>query len=808
MSDADKTRSQLLQELAEARRQIAELKAASAPAPNDNAERYRIVSELTADRAYAIAVDPTGTLAPAWVSDIFTSITGYSIDEILAQQDWSTLIHSDDLPGMSAHYAALCAGRPDAREFRVIAKSGETRWVRNHARPVWDEDQSRVVLIYGATQDITEYKRAEEALRENKRQYALAVNAGKVGVWNWNLATGEMYLDPILKAMLGYRDDEIRNYMNEWGRLVHPDDINMMIEETRAHIAGEKPEYECEHRMMHKDGSIRWFMTRGTALRDKDGNAYTIAGTDTDITERKRAEEALRESEARYRAVIEDQTEFICRFKSDGTLTFVNRAYCDYHSKSCEEIIGSTFIPVIPDEDYQNARRSIAALTPQNPVGTFELRVILTGGETRWQRWTVRAIYDPSGAFVEFQSVGRDITERKRAEEALARRTRALAALRETALDFGAELELPSLLRRVMTHAVDLFDADRGGAIYLYEPGEDVLRLTESSHMSKGYTGTTLRPGEGVAGRVFQTRQPFAVNDYSVWEGRAAIYAGAPPASVLGIPLSWQERVFGVLDLYADPLKRTFGPDDLWLAEMFAALPALAIRNARLFEEVRRQREQLRTLTVQLSEAEESERRRLAAALHDLVGQSLTVLGINLKIIETQVTGTTPKEVHAYLGDSMGLVKQITENVREVMVDLRPPVLDDYGLMVALHWYGDRIATRAGITVDVAGEEPVPPLPGPINDVLFRIAQEALTNVTKHAQATQVKIALISDDATIRLGIEDNGVGFDLRHRTEIDERPHWGVITMIERAETIGGRCRIESQPGQGTRVTVEVAR
>ena len=153
-----------------------------------------------------------------------------------------------------------------------------------------------------------ERKQTERELRESQERYALATSAGHVGAWDWNLETDEIYLDPNLKAMLGYADHEIRNHLDEWGRFVHPDDVEEVMAKANAHLEGLTPHYEVAHRMLHKDGSIRWFLARGTAMRDADGKPYRVLGTDTDITERKRAEEELRKHREHLEELIEART--------------------------------------------------------------------------------------------------------------------------------------------------------------------------------------------------------------------------------------------------------------------------------------------------------------------------------------------------------------------------------------------------------------------------------------------------------------------------------------------------------------------
>jgi signal transduction histidine kinase len=281
----------------------------------------------------------------------------------------------------------------------------------------------------------------------------------------------------------------------------------------------------------------------------------------------------------------------------------------------------------------------------------------------------------------------------------------------------------------------------------------------------------------------------------------------------MGVPIHIRERVIGFMNVNS-ATHGFFKESDAERLQALADQAGVAIENARLFGSVNQQREQLRALTARLAEAEEVERRQLARELHDQAGQNLTALSLNLRMAHNQIskaeklTEEKIEQVGTRLDDSLALVKETTKRIRNVMDYLRPPALEEYGLVAALRWYGQEFTSRTNIAVMVQGEEPEPRLSAFTETALFRIAQEALTNVSSHAQATQVEVKLTVDQAMVCLVIADNGVGFEFEHPAKRDERQHWGLLNMVERAQAVGGQCRVESAPGEGTRVIVEVKR
>ena len=217
--------------------------------------------------------------------------------------------------------------------------------------------------------------------------------------------------------------------------------------------------------------------------------------------------------------------------------------------------------------------------------------------------------------------------------------------------------------------------------------------------------------------------------------------------------------------------------------------------------------ERLRQLSRRLFETGESERRRLARELHDRIGQNVTALNLNLNMLRGELPSDLLEKVGARLNDCDTLLFHTGQLVRDIMIDLRPPGLDELGLFAALNEHARQFSSRTGCSATVSGTAVMPRPPPATEITLFRIAQEALINIAKHAGATEVAVTLESGTDTVILTVADNGHGFDVAARLA-QAGPSLGIVGMRERAESIGARLRVESAPGHGTRVIVEAPR
>ena len=221
---------------------------------------------------------------------------------------------------------------------------------------------------------------------------------------------------------------------------------------------------------------------------------------------------------------------------------------------------------------------------------------------------------------------------------------------------------------------------------------------------------------------------------------------------------------------------------------------------------LRRSAEQLTALSRRLVEIQEAERRQLSRELHDRVGQNLTALSINLDILKTSLAEESYAEQRGRIEDSARLLEGTVDSIENVMSELRPPMLDDYGLLPALQWYAQDFSRRTGIDVRVTGRDDPERLTPEIEITLFRVSQEALTNVAKHAHATQVEIVLEHSARECVMSITDDGIGIASAPSRSSGSRPRLGMVTMRERAQAIGGRFQVRAMAGGGTQVAITI--
>ena len=340
-----------------------------------------------------------------FVSQSWEEMTGQTAEQT-RHFGWLEAIHPDDRDRPRAVWLAAAAEkRPYSSEFRVRTRDGRYRHFQTRGVPILAADGSIREWI-GTNTDITERRESENALREGQLRYQLATRAGGAGVWELDLATGDMYIDPQLKAILGYEDHEIRNHLDDWMQRHDPRDVGRVKADAAAYAAGASTDYEDEHRMVHKDGSIRWFLARGRMIVGP-GERRRLIGTDTDVTARKWEATALREVEGRHRAMLLAVPDLMFVLDKDGV-------YVDFHAPDpallvvpADRLIGRNVREVFPPELAERVTRCLAETRASGEPRTLEYDTAIDGKVRHWEARVV-----PCGPD-KVLSIVRDVTERK-----------------------------------------------------------------------------------------------------------------------------------------------------------------------------------------------------------------------------------------------------------------------------------------------------------------------------------------------------------------------------------------------------------
>jgi len=755
-----------------------------------------------------------------FLNPAFIRTFGYTLQDIPVLENWWQLAYPD--PEYRQWVAttwqehldkAKLTGDPfESMEVKVRCKKGDSRIVVVSETSLVGSFAGTHLVIF---HDITERKQAEEAVEIERNFARLIMNSMGQGLTVTDEHSCFEYVNPAYAHMTGYNPQDLLGKTP--ADLTIQGSLPILKEAASKRNLGETSTYEID--LKHRDGHPVPVMITGVPRRDGERINGTIAFI-TDLTERKRAEEALQESERRYRdratelETIMDIAPVALWMAQDPDCHVLvgNRAANELHRIQPDQ--NPTLTPaigqILKPERLKLLHNGVEITPNELPlqvcaskgieIRDFESQIVFEDGRVVHEIGNAKPLFDekgkPRGAVGAFMNV----TGMKQVEEELRRRVEELDALQRTVFDITAAQTLPGLLQSIVERACQLVGAP-GGALYLADPVKQEVRCEISYKTPGNYVGVVLKYGEGVAGRVAQTGQPFSIGNYKTWVGRAQSYElDRPFSTVLGVPLIWGGQVYGVIDVLHYAEGKTFSQADMDLLNIFAGHAAIAIENSRLLEASQAGEAQVRILSARLAEAEENERRRIARELHDQVGQSLSALSINMNIMHSQVPEYLPG-FKRRLVDSLMLIDQTTDHIRHLMSELRPAVLDDYGLKAALDWAVGAIAKRSNLKLQVEGE--CKRFPPRVEIALFRIGQEALGNIVRHAHARNVRVLLSQEGPEMTMTISDDGVGFD-PGRVEATERFGWGLRLMAERAESIGATLQVGSTIGKGTSITV----
>ncbi|MGI9069263.1 MAG: PAS domain S-box protein [Pyrinomonadaceae bacterium] len=702
--------------------------------------RLRLFRTLIDRSSDAIEVIDPNTLRFLDCNESAYHDLGYSREEFLS------LSVCDIDPLLDERKAARLIEEMDASGFVIFEsihrrKDGSTFPVEINLKIVRLERDYRLAVV----RDTTERKLGEEALRQAEQKYRSIFENASEGIFQSTPDGRYIAANPALARMLGFASPEdLIHTRQDISRQTYLDPTRR--EKFKRELGEQGALRGFEHQVFRKDGSRIWISVNARAVRDEGGEIQYYEGTAQDITDRKRAEEALRESEERYRELFENAKDAIFVQDLGGVYISVNRAAETLSGYDRKEIIGKHFDQFVAPEYLPLACANLAKKLPNEEQTAYEIEVIARNGRRVPVELSSGVIFK-QGVPVGIQGIARDITKRKRAED-----------------DLRQQKEI---LQKIFDHIPVM--------IRLTGPDGDVQLVNREYERTTGWSLEEIQ------------KEPLKIF--------AELYPDKHERQLI------LDRIARATGEWGD--FRTRGRDGRVIDTSWANIRLSAGMSLGIGQDIsvrKRAEETLRSYSRQLIEAQEAERQHIARELHDQVGQVLTAVRINLQTIWNLCETA---ESRSLVDQGVAAIDTALEQVRNLSFELRPSLLDDLGLVSALRWYSDQYTQRTGIRTRSVTNLPEGQtrLRRELETACLRIVQEALTNVVRHAKAKNVFIDLSKLDHKIVLSIKDDGIGFDESSNGGASAI-HLGLRGMKERALAVGGTLDIESGSNRGTEV------
>jgi len=584
-----------------------------------------------------------------------------------------------------------------------------------------------------------EEKKLLETLKESEEKFRLMVENTRDVFYQFDKDGFATYISPQAEDFIGFTKEELIG--KHIFKFVPPTDLAETKESFRRWMSGEEVEMR-ETNMLCKDGTVLPVEVRSSPII-KDGEIVGIRGVARDVSKRKQMEEDLRESEERWRSVTENSPDYILLLDRDMIIRFVNS---NLPGTKKEDFLGTPLYEHDPPDKKAAVKELLTRVMNTGNMESYENEYTLPDGKTIIfeTRVAPRKVRDK---IIELTIHAQDISVRKESEMALQKSERKYRDLVDTAIVGIIQSSVDGKILFVNQALATMagFDSPEemiaDGALPRYKDPETRKKLI-----------TNIREH----GRVDNLEVEMVTKD-----GR----------------IGW-----GLISGIFDGKIMTFVTINI--------------------TERKEAEKKLRQLSGHLQEIREEERTEMAREIHDELGQTLTAFKFDLAWLKNKIN-KDQKQVQEKISSMSDLVEKEIEIVKEISTRLRPGLLDDLGLAAAIEWQAEDFQKRTGISCQVTIDPEDLVLEQELSTALFRIFQEALTNITRHAKATQVKTILNGGSGNVELTIKDNGVGIS---EAEMSKPKSFGIIGMHERIHSFGGELVIRGEPGEGTTVTVSV--
>ena len=730
------------------------------------------------------------------------SVFGYSAHDIVGQSARKLYASGDAEVIRQDVLDRLIAEGSAELETEGVRQNGEVIVIRQWVLLRRDESYEPAGVIFQVS-DVTRRREVEKAATRMETFYQNVLDELPLQVAIFDTEGRFLYLNPASLSIPERRAWIIgrteREYFEHVGRNVELADER---DSYRRQAMAERTKVTYEELFETQSGERRSYAHGFFPVVGVDGEIDKVLGFRYDITDHKRTAWALQESLARLKAIVDTAADGILTIDGDGIVESCNQAAQRLFGFEPAEAIGrhiETLIAGVNGEAvgglYEgHLTRIVSTSTPE----MAEFVALKKDGTTfPVEVATSKLRLDDQPLFT---AIVRDLTNRKRAERALLRYNERLEAFRQMDQAILTASSTKAVAQVAVDHLARLIPAGMV-CIALFDKSEDIASVltVQCEGLSSRESTASIREFLGAS----EESEVQECISRACIQGHVTMVPdvsadGRDLASVVAIPLAVQDSVIGMLKLEARSGAH-FGSEDIDIAKEVAGVLAIAINDARLFEEVVASRERLKALSHRLVEVQEQERRLIARELHDEIGQALTGLKFSLENLEAH---SGPQNVEQ-IEESRRITLQLLARVRDLSLDLRPAMLDDLGLLPALLWLADRYSSQTGVEVSFRHSGLDERLDPEIETAAYRIVQETLTNVARHAGRAQVEILLIVSAETLVVRVKDDGAGFDLKKA--LDLKNSTGLSGMYERASLLGGTLTVDTEPGKGTTVSAE---
>ena len=716
---------------------------------------------------------------------------GYSRDEFLGmnvrdiRHDSSLAEFNDQLRSASS--------RDTHFETLHVTKDGVTFPVEVRAK---GSNLGGERVIMAIVRDITDRKNSENALRESEERRQLAEEAGNVGIFDWDIVAGKTYWSETMWSFYGEEPQDINPDEDYWSSHLHINDLERVKLNVHQVANSGKDVFRDEFRIVRKDGTMRWIGAAAKVIRDPSGAPLRMHGVNLDITDRKEAEDRIRLSENQLRLVTGRVPALISYVDRDERYRFVNTKFTEWLGSPTSEMVGRKVRDVLGAKIYRVLKPHIKKALSGEEVAFEALLTYSKVGERY-----VQASYVPDigvdGSVHGYYGLTHDMTDLKRSEALLRSSEERLGLLMDSFTDYA------------------IFSMDSAGCIDSWNRGaENIFGYSEGEIL--GGSCEILFTPEDIANNIPEKELRNARRKGRATDDRWHLRKNGTRffASGVMMPLYVGKDLTGYAKIARDLTEKKRLAEELQQAhdELEARVKQrtreLAETNVALIEEMEEREiaeKQRIELLRRLVTSQESERRRIARDIHDHLGQRLTALRLKIASLKELAAG------HVEFSDRVERLQEIAElldsEVSFLAWELRPTALDDLGLVDAVGTFVTEWSRHYDIQAEFhSANLQNDRMTAEMEIHLYRITQEALNNIAKHANAYQVSVLLEKRNNEVILIVEDDGTGFEPGEDSPLETSKGLGLVGMAERAALVGGNIEIESAPGRGTTIYVRI--